>query len=580
MIWIRSACPVGIRVAAQLVKSRDVYLSAPRERVTDARAAVVCLLGNDPGRRLQVQPEGLAPAFAGAGAPSPDEIWHVTYPGMEDKDDLVEQARGAGVIYRHFELEPVATGPDALTPTAFSILLQSLDETLHEVQAREPGFFAQRALRSTLPTNMRFLSASSAANAILEASSGPPGHYRVAASANSSSSNLGGILGGAYGVELRFGAAPSDLSAVDRLFECRLEATRNALVAAQSGAGTTAWGHVQSADVATSAELTDLVSAWHRHHSDAHDAERARLAGLPGVPHLGLPRGGSTTFQVFGETGPYVVIVNAIAQDRGYWLRIIDRLARDHRVVIWHLKSLREDGQAATLDDYAHELAAIIDAVTDGPVHLLGWCTGPKLCTRYYLAHPHRVASMVFLAGNYRPFGDSSLDTSYERALEKVFQLLNRSPGMAPLVRTTILETVSARSPQSHQASDFGAEVLGRIEPSLMPYITAPYTTNESTLVYAKQIHEFWKCSIEADAHAIQAPVLVIGAELDRVVSSKLGLRVAKALPRAHFIELPGATHYCMHDRPGEVASVIGRFIGEQASGRPASGTESSGLRP
>lgn len=566
MIWVRSACPVGIRIAARLAHSTDVYLSAPRARVAEARAAVVSLLGHDPGERLQVQPEGLAPTLTGSVAMSGNEIWHVTSPGMDDRDDLVDHAPGAGVISRHFELEPVASGPDTLVPTAFSRLLQSLDETLREVRSREPGYFGQRPLQSTLPANVRFLSAASAADAVLAASSGPPGRYRIVASANSGPSRLGELLGGAYGVDLRLGAAPSALSAVDRLFESRTEAARSAFTSAR----TALTEHVRPADAVSPAELMDLVSAWHRHHSDTHDAERARLTGLPAVPQRGVPSGGGTSFQVFGETGPYVVIVNAIAQDPGYWLRFIHLLARDHRVVIWQLKSLREDGQVATLDDYDRELAAIIDTATEGPVHLIGWCTGPKLCTRYALAHPQRVASMVFLAGNYRPFGDSSLDTPYERALEKVFQLLSRSPGMAPLVRTTIADAVNAGRTQADSGADFGAEVLGRIDPSLMPYIMGPYATNESTLQYAKQIGEFWKVSIETDVRAIQAPVLVIGAELDRIVASRLGLRVANTLPRARFVELPGATHYCMHDRPGELTSIIGRFVGEQTA-KPAS---------
>jgi pimeloyl-ACP methyl ester carboxylesterase len=141
---------------------------------------------------------------------------------------------------------------------------------------------------------------------------------------------------------------------------------------------------------------------------------------------------------------------------------------------------------------------------------------------------------------------------------------------MAPLVRTTISDAVSAGRTQSSQGADFGAEVLARVDPSLMPCIMEPYNTNESTLLYAKQLRDFWKYSIETDARAVQAPVLVISAELDRIASPKLGLRVAEALPRAHFVELPGATHYCMYDRPGELVSVIGRFIGEQASGQPA----------
>jgi pimeloyl-ACP methyl ester carboxylesterase len=165
---------------------------------------------------------------------------------------------------------------------------------------------------------------------------------------------------------------------------------------------------------------------------------------------------------------------------------------------------------------------------------------------------------MVFLAGTY---GDPSSETGYQKKLDKVFELLARSPGMAATVRGMLTDSASVAAGLSEQAGgDFAqeAEVLARADPSLQSSLVAPYRSDESTLAYAKQIREFWSCPLDVRA---AAPALVVGAELDRIASSKLGLEVAKVLPRARFVEMPAATHYCMYDRPDEVAALIRDFL-------------------
>jgi pimeloyl-ACP methyl ester carboxylesterase len=550
MIWISSACRVGTRVAARLTDRTGVLLAAPRERIGEARAAVAAVLGHDPGDSLDVRPDDLAPGRIG-------EIWHLSYAtGEEDEDEAPAGiARETGAAYRRFDLDPVAEAPGEVVPGAFSTLMQALDATVQEVRSRDPGYFDQRALRTTLPADFAFLDAGSAAAEVISAASGPPGRCRISA-ASADPSLLSNAIGEAYELELIMGSEPSALAAVDRLFESRLGNMATAGSAEP----------VRRASAAGSSEVTSLVSAWRGHHAASSRAERARLGDFSADPIPHSPGGAGPAFQVFGRSGPQIVIVNAIAQDHKYWVRLIDRLARDHRVVTWAQRSFGEDGQPATLDDHLRDLEAVVSAVAEGPVHLLGWCTGPKLCTRYYLANSRRVASLVFLAGTYRPFGDTSLDTNYEAALDMVFKLLDRSPNIAPIVRTTLLAAMGGGPSKAAQATDLGAEVLARIDPALIPSVAAPYATDESTLQYAKQIRDFWGYSIEPDVGAIQAPVFVIGAELDRIASSRLGWRVAQAMPNASYVELPGATHYCMYDRPDDVASMIKRFVGERDS--------------
>lgn len=367
-------------------------------------------------------------------------------------------------------------------PDTLGGLLQALDRTLAEVRARSPEYFEQHALRTTLP----------GADALAE------------------------LIGDAFDVDVLFGAEPSSLSAVDRLFESRLG------------------GESPIQETADPEE----IAAWSRRQAESRRSERERLAGFPSPDTLRCLPG--LQYHVFGDTGPTVVIVNAIGMGLEYWARLIDRLAADHRIVIWKLRT------AATLDEQVADIAAIVDEVAQGPVHLAGWCSGPKLCLRYAAAHPQRVASLVFLAGTY---GDPGTETGYQKKLGKVFELLDRSPAMAATVRGMLTDSASlAQEP----------EVLARADPSLQPALIAPYLSDESTLAYAKQIRDFWSCPLDA---GVDSPTLVVGAELDRIASPRLGQEVAQALPRGRFVEMPAATHYCMYDRPDEVAALIRDFL-------------------
>src|SRR5689334_6162663 len=225
---------------------------------------------------------------------------------------------------------------EAPMPDAFGTFLRALDRTLEEVRTRSPEYFEQHALRTTLPR-------------------GPEADA------------VGDLICDAYDVEILFGADPSSLSAVDRLFESRLGINcRNPSA-----------GFLEAVD---EDGIAARLAAWTRQRAEARRAERARMAGFPGPDTLrSLPRDGSLQYHVFGDAGPTVVVVNAIGMGLEYWARLVDRLVPGHRVVLWSLRTLDGEGRVATLDDQVGDIAAIVDEVAAGPVHLVGWCSGPKL---------------------------------------------------------------------------------------------------------------------------------------------------------------------------------------------------------
>lgn len=559
-VWVTSPCPVGVRVAARLLREgHHVWLTAPAHTHGSLRSAVAGRLGADPGERFVPHP-------APPDLSRLDELWHLSPLGGGDHP-LRGEAEALGVRCRRFEVAPTASGPETPVPAAFGVLVEALDRTVAEVTARSADYFEHHAVRSTLPEGIELLDAESVASAVMEAAAAGADSRRIAASRPSGIESLAELIGDAYDVELVFGAEEQTLTPVDRLFASRVGASGRSLQLAAEGAG--AEGGAEPADEEA---VEACVRAWRRHHADARRAEERRLAGLAEGGTRRAPAGGPE-LRSFGEGEKTVVIVNAIAQGFGYWTRLIDRLAADHRVVIWELRGAAEGGEAAMMDDHARDLDAVVREVADGPAHLVGWCSGPKLCLRYAAEHPERVASLTFLAGTYRTLGDRA-DVEYQTNLETVFKLLERSPGMADSVRAALTDSVDSAAGASHRARGLApeAEVLGRIDPRLQALVRAPYGSRESTLSYARQIMDFWRCAIDGPALAVDRPALIIGAELDQIASPARGKELADALPNARFVEMPGATHYCMFDRPDEVAALIREFIGSVSPGPVATG--------
>jgi pimeloyl-ACP methyl ester carboxylesterase len=557
-VWVTPACPAGVRVAARLLgDGHPVWLSAPARAHGPLRAAVAEHLGGDPGGRLALEDgdPDLSPL---------DEVWDLSPPGAGGRPALRREAEELGVRLRRFEVAAVAAGPGA-PAGALGVLLQALDQTVAEVTARAADYFEHHALRSTLPEGIALLDAESAAWAVMAAAGAGAEGCRIAAS-RPSGAELADLVGEAYDIELVFGADPETLTPVDRLFESRIGAARPGLLLA-AGAG----GADGGAEPAGEEAVAACLRAWRLHHADARRAEERRLATLLETDaRLAPTGGGGPAFRVFGEGERTVVIVNAIAQGLGYWTRLIDRLAADHRVVIWELRTAAEGGAVATMEDHARDLDAILREAADGPAHLVGWCSGPKLCLRYAAEHPGRVASLTLLAGTYRSLGDRA-DVEYQTNLETVFRLLERSPEMADSVRAALAESVESTAGASQRPRGLApeAEVLGLVDPRLRTLVMAPYGTRESTLSYARQIMDFWRCEIDGPALAVDRPALIVGAELDLIASPQRGRALAEALPNARFVELPGATHYCMYDRPDEVAAMIREFI-DSVTPRPA----------
>jgi pimeloyl-ACP methyl ester carboxylesterase len=86
------------------------------------------------------------------------------------------------------------------------------------------------------------------------------------------------------------------------------------------------------------------------------------------------------------------------------------------------------------------------------------------------------------------------------------------------------------------------------------------FQTEATTRNYARQLLDFWSHDFAEKAATINVPVLFLSGEYDRIASPESAKSFAQLLPQAHFMQLQGATHYCIYDSPALVAELIEEF--------------------
>jgi lipase len=112
--------------------------------------------------------------------------------------------------------------------------------------------------------------------------------------------------------------------------------------------------------------------------------------------------GGDLAVGVWGETGPLVVAVHGITASHLSWKLVAEELGADHRVVA---VDLRGRGRSRDLPGpygiarHAADVAAVIEAYSDGPVVVAGHSMGGFVAVELARRYPHLVRRLVLVDG-------------------------------------------------------------------------------------------------------------------------------------------------------------------------------------
>lgn len=540
----------------------------------DRRQHVLRWIENSGARSLNY----VGSIYAHAGTASAE---NAPAPSEEEREVLEDCAR-RGISTRSFltswtigdEFLPFSAGGEMLG------LLSALNDVIAEVQERMPEYFDYQAMQIAAPPEavLNIVPAARAVECMLAIAAGEEAtgaRHFIVNPKDTPWQDFCDLLGEIYGISLLTVENRDELTAIDLLLAKRLPALEAAL--AHPGIGAFHDGRTEGLEIDAAGKRA-LLKAIRAKQEKARLERNQRAAELAGkLEKRTIHREGSDlTYFVAGETGDYLLLLNALGQGLNYWYRLIDRLMHNHRVIIWETRGLFSESKRLRLSDHVDDIEAIMREEKIESCHLAGWCTGPQAAVEFYVRRPEAVRDMVFLNCAFKFADHPEFETAYGRNLESLCRVLIDNPAMTPSIRRSLSvpPDIDVDLLDESDLKGLAMKVLSLTNVDLRNDVLAPFQTEVTMTNYAHQILDLSNYPTLEHAPKVEVPILVLGCECDQVAKPAKASTAAQLFPRTRHIELPGATHYSFYDRPELVATMMEDFFRDPAgtNGNGASG--------
>ena len=261
-----------------------------------------------------------------------------------------------------------------------------------------------------------------------------------------------------------------------------------------------------------------------RHDDDLIRFEAQGAAPLPVTNDQGFVKnnGARIWYAAYGS-GPAVILLHGGMGNSGNWGYQIPALVENgYRAIVidsrGHGRSTR-DGQPYSYELMASDVLAVMDELALEKATLVGWSDGA--CTSLILAdkHPERVSGVFFFACNMDPSGTREFQFT---------PIIQRCIGRHQMDYAQLSST-----PDQFDAFSEAVGLMQRTQPN--------YSVD--------------------DLARIRVPVVIVQSEHDEFIKREHAEYLARSIPHAEYIFLPGVSHFAPLQRPKLFNDVMLAFL-------------------
>lgn len=254
-----------------------------------------------------------------------------------------------------------------------------------------------------------------------------------------------------------------------------------------------------------------------------------------------------------GDAGPVVVLLHGWGAFKELWWSTLHALGADHRCYALDFPGHGASpiGSAGTLSDLATAVGAFCDELGLSAITLMGHSMGGSVACELALLRPALVHRLILVDAAVDPHLMPSFARTYLLPLHgwALFRLM--------LLGARIASPVGARVPHNHGGG------------WLLPWLRrGSYLASFDPEPLHRLYRSLFATSAGETLQQITAPTLVISGQLDSVVPPQHSRRTARIIPGARYVEIAGALHNPMDERPRSFERAVRGFLEEQSTKR------------
>lgn len=269
-------------------------------------------------------------------------------------------------------------------------------------------------------------------------------------------------------------------------------------------------------------------------------------AGAPIRVHTHAERG--ISYLQAGASGPPIVMLHGWGAFKELWWSTLRRLGRQFRCFALDIPGHGESpiGRATTMTALAETVAAFCDDLNLSRIVLMGHSMGGSVACELTLRRTDLVERLILVDAAVDPHLMPSFARTYLLPLNgwTLFRLM--------LLGARIASPIGALVPHDHGG--------GWLRPWLRRGSYLAYFDPEPLYLLYRSL---FATRAGETLRQIAVPTLVISGQFDSVVPPRHSRRIARTIPGARYVEIQGALHNPMDERPRAFEEAVLAFLAE-----------------
>lgn len=239
-------------------------------------------------------------------------------------------------------------------------------------------------------------------------------------------------------------------------------------------------------------------------------------------------------------TGDPLLLIMGLAADSQAWMFQIPDFAKQYRVIAFDNRGVGRSSKPAgpyTIHEMADDTVGLLDALKIEKAHVVGVSMGGMIAQELVLRNPERVRALV-LACTY-PEPDADIERTRTFTVEQFGGSVDASGG--------IHVDLKALNPmmflQQLLPNVFNQSFIEKELPKLMQVFSGALQYGFSMEAILGQVGAVMTHKATDRLHRIESPTLVITGDADRLVPPASSDILAREIPNAKLVKIPGGSH-------------------------------------